>query len=429
MEIVVVGIGRIGAVAACCLADAGHKVTGIEVAADKLKLMISGTVPFHEPGLEELLKRGLQTGNLRLAATLPAPLKADIVMIAVNTPAMADGSCDLSHVHAAVAQVTDVLDGPATMVMKSTVPPVTGVGIVNEYLRGTQISYISNPEFLRGGRGVYDWKNPDRIVIGAGNKRAADRVRLMYKGTEAPVLVTDITSAEMIKYASNTFLAAKVSFINEIANICEIVGANIDDVARGMGLDPRIGPSFLQAGLGYGGHCLPKDAAALDSLASGKGYDFKMLRATTEVNARQRILPVEKLRQLLGSLKGKEIALLGLAFKPGTSDASEAPALDIARLLLAEGAKLRAYDPAAMESARSLLPDGVVFAKDIYSAAAGASAVVLTTEWPEFVKADWEKIKKAMVEPYVVVDGRNALPAEKLIGAGFKYSGVGRKLA
>ncbi len=429
MEVVVIGIGRIGAVAACCLADAGHRVTGIEINTDSLELMNSGVVPYYEPELEGLLKRGLQAGNLKLAAALPVSLKADIVMIAVNTPATSDGSCDLSYVYTAVAQVRDALDGPTIMVMKSTVPPGTGVRLIKDYLQGTQITYVSNPEFLRGGRGVYDWYHPDRIVIGTDDNRAADKLRLMYSGIEAPVVVTDIASAEMIKYASNTYLVAKISFINEIANICEAVGANIDDVAKGMGLDPRIGPAFLQAGLGYGGHCLPKDAAALSSLASSKSYDFRVLRAAMEVNARQRVLVVNKLKQLLGSLKGKEIALLGLAFKPGTNDASEAPSLDIARLLIAEGINLRAYDPAAIESARPLLPDGVVFAKDVYSAVTGACGIILATEWPEFIEADWTRIRKTMVKPYAVVDGRNALAAERLIGAGFKYSGVGRRLA
>ncbi len=427
MEVVVIGIGRIGAVAACCLADAGHRVTGIEIDANKLELMNSEVVPYHEPELEGLLKRGLQAGNLKFMAVLPDSLKADIVMIAVNTPATSDGTCDLSYVYTAVAQARDALDGPTLMVMKSTVPPGTGVRLIKDYLQGTPITYVCNPEFLRGGQGVYDWYHPTRIVIGIDDNRAADRVRLMYSGIEAPVVVTDITSAEMIKYASNTFLVAKISFINEIANICETVGANIDDVARGMGLDPRIGPAFLQAGLGYGGHCLPKDAAALSSLASSKGYDFKVLRAAIEANARQRTLAVNKLKQLLGSLKGKEITLLGLAFKPGTSDAGQAPSLDIARLLIAEGARLRAYDPAAMESARSLLPQGIVFAKDVYSAVAGACAIILATEWPEFIEADWNKIKKTMVKPYAIVDGRNALPAERLIGSGFKYFGVGRQ--
>lgn len=427
MEVVVIGVGRVGLVAACCLADAGHIVTGIEINTSNLGLISSGVVPHHEPGLEELLNRSLQAGNLKFAPDLPSPLKADIVMIAVNTPAMPDGSCDLSYVRAAVAQIRDVLDGSTTMVMKSTVPSGTGISLIKDYLQGTQITYVSNPEFLRAGRGVYDWHHPDRIVIGADDHRAADRVRLMYSGIEAPVVVTDITSAEMIKYASNTFLATKISFINEIANICEIVGASVDDVARGMGLDPRIGPAFLQAGLGYGGHCLPKDAAALDALASSKGYNFKVLKAAIEANAGQRRLAVAKLKQLLGSLKGKKIALLGLAFKPGTNDPMEAPALEIARLLIAEGAYVRAYDPAAMEKARALLPDTVVFAENIYSAAAGAHAVVLATDWPEFIEADWNKIKKTMVEPYVVVDGRNALSQDDLTVAGLKYVGVGRR--
>ena len=429
MEVVVIGIGRIGSVAVCCLADAGHRVTGIEINANSLELMNSGVAPYHEPELEGLLKRGLQSGNLKFAAALPGSVKADIVMIAVNTPAMPDGTCDLSAVYAAVAQVRDALDGPTIMVMKSTVPPGTGVRLIKDYLQGTPITYVSNPEFLRGGRGVYDWYHPTGIVIGPDDSRAADKLRLMYSGIEAPVLVTDITSAEMIKYASNAFLATKISFINEIANICETVGADIDDVARGMGLDPRIGPAFLHAGLGYGGHCLPKDAAALNSLASSKGYDFKVLRAAIEANTRQRTLVVDKLKQLLGSVKGKEIALLGLAFKPGSNDVSQAPGLDIARLLIAEGANLRAYDPAAIENARSLLPEGVVFAGDVYSAVAGAGAIILATEWPEFIEADWSKIKEAMDGPYALVDGRNALPAERLIDAGFKYSGIGRKFA
>jgi len=429
MEVVVIGVGRIGSVAACCMADAGHRVTGIEVNQGNLELMNSGVVPYHEPELEKLLKQGLQTGKLRFAAALPRALKADVVMIAVNTPAMTDGSCDLSYVYTAVAEVRDALDGPTIMVMKSTVPPGTGIGLIKEYLQGTQITYVSNPEFLRGGRGVHDWYHPDRIVIGTDDNRAADKVRLMYAGIEAPVLVTDMTSAEMTKYASNTFLATKISFINEIANICEAVGANIDDVSSGMGLDPRIGPAFLQAGLGYGGHCLPKDAAALNYLASSKGYDFKVLGAAMEANARQRALVVGKLKQLVGSIKGKEIALLGLAFKPGTNDASQAPSLDIARLLIGEGANLRAYDPAAMENAKSSLPDSTLFAKNVYSAVAGACGIVLATEWPEFVEADWKRIKESMFEPYVVVDGRNVLPAEEIIKAGFKYSGVGRKSA
>jgi len=429
VKIVVIGIGRVGLVAACCLAEAGHKVTGIEINVSNLELMNSGVVPYHESELEGLLKHGLQTGNLKFAAALPSSLKADIVMIAVNTPTAPDGSCDLSYVHAAVAQVTSALGAPTIMVMKSTVPPGTGVRLIKDYLQGMPIAYVSNPEFLRGGQGIYDWYHPTRIVIGTNDSRADDKLRLIYSGIQAPVLVTDITSAEMIKYASNAFLATKVSFINEIANICEAVGANIDDVARGMGLDPRIGSAFLQAGLGYGGPCLPKDAAALDSLASSKGYNFKLLKAAIEVNTRQRKLVVDKLKKLLRSLKGKEIALLGLAFKPGADDVTDAPALDIARLLIAEGANVRVYDPAATEKARAFLPDRVVFAESVYSATAGAHTIILATEWPEFIEADWDKIRRAMEKPYVLIDGRNALPEGKLVAIGFEYMGIGRGLA
>jgi len=426
MEVTIIGIGRVGLVVACCLAHAGHRVTGIEINVNNLELINSGVIPYHEPELEELLKHGLQTGNLKFTAALPSSLKTDIIMIAVNTPAMPDGSCDLSYVYTAVMQVGDSITGPSIMVMKSTVPPGTGVRLIKDYLQGTQITYVSNPEFLRGGQGVYDWYHPTRIIIGTDDNQAADKLRLIYSGIQAPVLVTDITSAEMIKSASNSFLATKVSFINEIANICEAVGANIDDVARGMGLDPRIGRAFLQAGLGYGGSCLPKDATAMDFLASSKGYDFKLLKAAIEANNRQRMLVVNKLKQLLGSLKSKEIALLGLAFKLGTNDVTGAPALDIAHLLIAEGAKLRVYDPMAMENAKLLLPDEVAFAPDIRSATAGACALILATEWSEFIEADWDKIKKAMDEPYAVIDGRNALSPNRLIAAGFKYVGIGR---
>ncbi|GAG54638.1 unnamed protein product [marine sediment metagenome] len=242
------------------------------------------------------------------------------------------------------------------------------------------------------------------------------------------MIITDITSAETIKYAANAFLVTKISFINEIANLCEAADANIDDVARGVGLDPRIGPDFLRAGLGYGGSCFPKDARALDFSALNKGYDFRLLKATIEVNTKQRILAVHKLKQLLNGLAGKEIALLGLAFKPDTDDVREAPSLDIAYLLHEEGARLRVYDPVAIENARHLLPEGITLAPDIYSATAGTNALVLITEWREFIQADWQAIKKEMKEPYLIFDGRNALPQDKLIALGFKYMGIGRKV-
>lgn len=427
MEVVVIGIGRVGLVAACCLAKSGHRVTGVEADQAKLNFLNHGGKPVYEEGIQALLEQGLSSGKLTFVPTLPVPLKADVVMITVNTPSSPDGKVDLSNLHAAVDQVSKAAPGPLIMAVKSTVPPGTGAELIKRYLDRSPIAYVANPEFLRAGQAIYDWHHPSRIVIGNDSQQAADKIRHLYSDIEAPILVTDITSAEMIKHAANAFLTTKISFINEIANLCQVLGADIDDVVKGIGLDPRIGTAFLQPGVGYGGPCLPKDARALESLASKQGYDFKVLKATMEVNTRQRTLVVHRLKQHLGSVKGKEIALLGLAFKPGIDDVTEAPSLDIARLLIAEGAKLRAYDPVAMDNARPLLSDKVVFATDIYRATTGASAVVLVTEWREFIEADWEVVRKGMQKPYLVLDGRNALPEDELIAVGFKYEGVGRK--
>ena len=426
MEIVVIGIGRVGLVGACCLASSGHRVTGVEMNQARLNLLSQGSNPIYEKDIQVLLEQGLASGKLTFVPTLPVPLKADVAMITVNTPSSSDGKADLSNVHTAVAQVREAVRSPLIMVMKSTVPPGTGVALKQRYLEDKRVTYVANPEFLRAGQAVNDWYHPSRIVIGTNNQQAVDKIRRLYADIEAPLLVTDVTSAEIIKYAANAFLTTKISFINEIANLCDTVGANIDDVVKGLGFDPRIGTAFLQPGVGYGGQCLPKDARALDYLASKKGYDFKLLKATIEVNTRQRVLLVDRLKQLLGSLQGKQIALLGLSFKPDTDDVTEAPSLDIVSRLVAEGAKLRVYDPMAMENAKPLLPSNIVFAPDIYSATAGSNAAVLVTEWQEFIEADWQAIKKQMIEPYVVLDGRNTLPQEKLVAAGFKYVGVGR---
>jgi UDPglucose 6-dehydrogenase len=428
VNVVIVGIGRVGLVAACCLANSGHHVTGIESNGTKLELLSTGVSPICEKGVDDLLKDTIDSGRLTFSRSFPVPLKAEVLMITVNTPPLDNGGADLSQVYNVIAQVKKVVRNPLVLVMKSTVPPGTGVNLVKDYLEGTPITYVANPEFLRAGQAIDDWYHPSRTVIGTASTQAADKVRQLYVDIEAPLLVTDVTSAEMVKYAANAFLSTKVSFINEVANLCEAVGANIEDVVRGLGLDPRIGTAHLQPGVGYGGPCLPKDATALEFLATSKGYDFKLLKAAIEVNARQRALVIEKLKRPLGPLRGKEIALLGLAFKPGVDDITEAPAVDIARLLVAEGANLRVYDPMAMDSARPLLPDSVGFYKDIYSATAGACAIILATEWPEFIQVDWNRIKKAMVEPCAVVDGRNALPQESLLAIGFKYIGVGRGL-
>lgn len=428
MNIIVVGAGYVGLVAACCLADSGHQVTCVEANEARLKLLNQGLSPIQEKDINRLLKQGLSSGRLTFSPSLPVPLQADAVMITVGTPSLPSGAADLSYIYQVAAELKDAARHPLILTMKSTVPPGTGVKLVQRYFKDTPIAYVTNPEFLREGQAIEDWYHPSRIIIGADDKQATHKLRQLYSDINAPVIITDITSAETIKYAANAFLVTKISFINEIANFCEAVDANIDDVAKGIGLDPRIGPHFLRAGLGYGGSCFPKDARALDFSALNKGYDFRLLKATIEVNTRQRILAVHKLKQLLGGLAGKQIALLGLAFKPDTDDVREAPSLDIAYLLHEEGARLRVYDPAAMENAKPLLPSCIVFAPDIYSATAGTNAVVLVTEWQEFIQADWQAIKKQMQEPYLIFDGRNALARDKLRALGFKYVGVGRKL-
>lgn len=428
MNIIVVGAGYVGLTTACCLANSKHRVTCVETNKAKLKLLEQGLSPIRENGINRLLKQGLASGRLCFAPSLPKPLQVDIAMLTVGTPSLPNGAADLSYVYHAAEEIRNATEQDLILAIKSTVPPGTGARLMKRYFVNTPITYVSNPEFLREGQAIWDWYHPSRIVIGTEDKQTADKIRQLYFDIDAPVVLTDITSAETIKYASNAFLVTKISFINEIANLCEAVDANIDDVTKGIGLDPRIGPDFLHAGLGYGGSCFPKDARALDSSALNKGYDFRLLKATIEVNTRQRIMAIHKLKQVLGDLAGKEIALLGLAFKPDTDDIREAPSLDIVHLLYEEGVKLRIYDPKAMENARPLLPTDITFAPDLHSATTGANAVVLVTEWQEFIQADWQSIKEQMQEPYVILDGRNALAQNKLIGLGFRYIGIGRRI-
>lgn len=428
MNITVIGVGYVGLVAACCLAGSGHRVTCVEKDQTKLKLLNQGKSPIQEKDIDLLLEQNLSEGKLAFSSSLPHPLRGDMVMITVGTPCLPSGAADLSLIYNAVAEVKAATQTPLVLVMKSTVPPGIGARLMQRYLGNASIAYVSNPEFLREGRAVEDWYHPSRIVIGAETKQAAEIVCHLYSDIAAPVILTDVTSAETIKYAANAFLATKISFINEIANLCEAVGATVDDVAAGIGLDPRIGPDFLRAGLGYGGSCFPKDTRALDFAALNHGYDFRLLKSTIEINTRQRVLVVHKLRQLMGNLDDKEIALLGLAFKPGTDDIREAPSLDIASMLHERGARLRVYDPVAMENCRHLLPEDVTFARDVYSAAAGANAIILVTEWQQFIDADWAAIKEQMNEPYIVLDGRNALSPDRMSALGFKYTGIGRKL-
>jgi len=427
MDITVVGLGYVGAVAVGALSKAGHNVLGVDVDQGKVYSFQRGVCPFYEPELSELISAGLAAGRLRFHRLneVKGPL-GEIILVAVGTPTQPYGGTDLSQVHSAIRWVKTRDSGKAVLVMKSTVPPGTGARLMAEELTGTELKYVFNPEFLREGRAVHDWMHPDRIVIGGEDEEAIELVKELYEGIDAPVLITDITSAEMVKYAANAFLPTKISFINEIASLCDRVGANIDDVAHGVGLDTRIGPSFLRAGLGYGGSCFPKDTRALEFLSSVKGYNCELLRAVINVNNRQRLLPIQVLQETFEILKGIRVALLGLAFKPNTDDVREAPALDIAQLLVELGVKVQAYDPKAMETARPLLPKEILLCDSAIAALEGTQAIILVTEWEEFIGLPWEEVAKLMSKPRFIFDGRNALDGRALMDLGFKYQGVGR---
>ena len=433
-NIFVLGLGYVGSVVAAGLAKAGHMVTAIDIDKEKIKAFSDGLIKIFEPGLSELVSQGIAKQRLEFKYIDDIEeINAPIVMICVGTPSRIDGAADLSQVKVALQWIVKrvIRSGSVTIVMKSTVPPGTGEQLYAQFLANmnNRFHYISNPEFLREGQALRDWFCPDQIIIGGRDEQAIDMVRCLYSNITAPVLVTDITSAELIKYTANAFLATKVSFINEVAGLCECLGADIDLIAKGIGLDPRIGSGFLRAGIGYGGSCFPKDVRALDFLAKINGYNFELLKATINVNNRQRILPIHKLRQYLGKLSGKRIAILGLAFKPGTDDVRKSPALDIIRLLLDEGAKLRAYNPMATEKAsRQFSSFEVEYCQTINNALNEVQAAIIATEWEEIVNYNWAEAKKLMQEPFVIIDGRNCLNPPNLIENGFCYVGVGRAI-
>ncbi len=419
----VIGTGYVGLVTAAGFAELGSEVYCVDIDAAKIERLRAGEVPIYEPGLEELLARNSE--RLHYATDLSGALRhARLLFVAVGTPPTHSGDADLSAVH----QVVDSMpagDGHA-LVMKSTVPCGTGTNIKRIFREGgkSAFSYVSCPEFLKEGSAVKDFLNPDRIVIGDDGDWGGEAVTGLYEPFDAPLVRTDIASAEMIKLAANAFLATKISFINEIANVCEALGADVVEVARGMGLDARIGPKFLQAGLGYGGSCFTKDVSALKLLAGNSGYHFQLLNAVIEVNELQKRRVVSKLQRHLGELAGKRVALLGLAFKPNTDDMRGASSLVLAARLQAEGAHVRAFDPIAEDEARGLMPQ-LDYASGALEAVADADAVVLVTEWPEFVELDWGEVAQTM-RGTVVIDGRNALDAGTIRGAGLTYEGIGR---
>src|SRR5215204_1861222 len=417
----VVGAGWVGLVTAACFAELGHEVWARDIVPEKVESLRRGEVPIHEPGLPELVKQNAE--RLHFTTDMRELLeRAQLLFVCVDTPPTYSGDADLSRVEAVLGELGD--SNEHALVMKSTVPVGTGRSIER---RRERIGYVSNPEFLKEGSAVDDFMKPDRVVVGAdgGSKRYADRVEALYAPLGAEIVRTDVASAEMIKLASNAFLATKISFINEIANVSEELGADVREVARGMGLDDRIGPKFLQAGVGFGGSCFPKDVQALKQLAGNSGYHFQLLTAVVEVNELQKRRTISKLQKHLGPLAGKEVALLGVAFKPDTDDIREATSLVLAGRLAGEGASVRAYDPVAGAKAEDMLA-GARIAESALDAIDGADAVVLVTEWPEFRELDWTgEVKRRMRVP-LVVDGRNFLDREQLVEAGFTYEGIGR---
>ena len=423
-----VGAGYVGLTSAACLADLGNEVRVVEIDQAKVRTLRRHKVPFFEPGLQELIERNARAGRLRFttsyAEAVPA---AEFAFLAVPTPEGENGEADLRYIEQAACSIAQNLSGPLVVINKSTVPIGTG-DIVSDAIRrlNTQfeVDVVSNPEFLREGSALKDFMHPDRVVIGAHNSGAAEKVAKLYESLGAPILLYNIYTAEMVKYASNAFLAARISFINEIARICERVDADVKLVTEGMGLDRRIGPHFLGAGIGYGGSCFPKDVKALAAIAEKYEYHPELLHAVMDINRDQRVLAVEKLRECLGSLRGQVVGLLGLAFKPDTDDMREAASVEIAQALLQKGAVVRAYDPAAIERARAIMPD-VEYRRNAQGVARGADAIVIVTEWNEFKQLDMQKLKRLMRRP-VIVDGRNLYDPAEMRRLGFVYRGIGR---
>ncbi|MBI5588699.1 MAG: UDP-glucose/GDP-mannose dehydrogenase family protein [Deltaproteobacteria bacterium] len=433
MNICVIGTGYVGLVTGTCFADFGVNVSCVDKDVSKIDMLKRGEIPIYEPGLKELVTKNFQEQRLTFTTDLSEAIKKSLVIfIAVGTPPRDDGSADLSYIEEVARTIARNLNGYKVIVTKSTVPVGTGSlieGIISKEQGGEhKFDVVSNPEFLREGSAVEDFMRPNRVVIGARSEQAIAIMKDLYSPLyliETPFVVTDIETAELIKYASNAFLATKISFINEMANICERVGADIHMVARGMGLDHRIGPKFLHPGPGYGGSCFPKDTMAITKIAKAHGYTFRIVEAVIEVNAALRDKMVDKIRELAGGLSGKHIGVLGLTFKPNTDDIRESPAIDIVERLLNEGALVKAFDPAGMENARKVMPYTVTYCNDAYEAAEGSDALVILTDWNQFRKLDLARIKKLLGAPKIV-DLRNIYEPASMAKLGFEYTSVGR---
>jgi len=436
--ICVIGTGYVGLVTGTCLADMGNSVTCVDIVPEKIERLKQGVLPIYEPGLEELVERNVHAGRLHFTTSYSEGLdNAEFIFIAVNTPtSTSQGSADMRFVESAARGIARELDHYAIIINKSTVPVGSG-DVVSRIIRANMarpevpFAVVSNPEFLREGSAVQDFQNPDRVVLGSSDMEAAHKVANLYLPLRAPMVITDLYTAEMIKYASNAFLATKISFINEIAQICERLGADVKEVAAGMGFDKRIGRAFLDAGLGFGGSCFPKDVRALTYMADEAGLHPQMLHAVMEINQDQRRRVVDKLTSILGSLRGCTIGVLGLAFKPNTDDMREAPSVDIIRWVTGQGAEVRVYDPVASETGREALEregvrmDAVTFCENAYEVAEGADALTVVTEWNEFKSLNMLQIRAAMRRP-VLIDGRNIYEPSEMIRLGFVYRGMGR---
>jgi UDPglucose 6-dehydrogenase len=428
-QICVIGVGYVGLVTAACFADLGNRVIALDIIEEKIKGLRQGVMPIYEPGLKEMVERNVKAGRLTYTTSYPEALQGtEYAFIAVGTPSGVDGEADLTYVAAAARSIAENMKDYLVIINKSTVPVGTGDWVADIIAQHQTtpfpFSVVSCPEFLREGSAITDFMQPHRTVLGSLDLEAAEKVAQLHLPLRAPIVITDLRTAEMIKYASNAFLATKISFINEIANICEELGADVKEVAVGMGYDKRIGPFFLDAGLGYGGSCFPKDVKALSYMADEKGRHPQLLHAVMEINNDRRPMTVNRIIEMAGGVHGKTIGLLGLSFKPNTDDMRDAPSVDIAEALIKHGAKVRAYDPVAMEVAQPLLPNVEMFS-DPYTMAEGCEALVVVTEWNEFKQLDLERIRDCMKEP-ILFDARNIYDPDKMSYLGFKYRGFGR---
>ena len=432
-KICVVGTGYVGLVTGTCFADLGNDVTCLDIDEARIEKINNGIMPIYEPGLEQLVEANISAGRLTFTTDYKLALtNVEYVFIAVGTPSGDEGEADLQFVRSAAEAISDEVNHPIIVVNKSTVPVGTGdwvTDIIHKRRKATggeplDFKVVSNPEFLREGSAINDCMNPDRVVLGSTDRNAAKKIAELYTPLRCPVMITDLRTAEMIKYASNAFLATKISFINEMANMCEELGADVVEVARGMGLDKRIGPAFLDAGLGWGGSCFPKDVKALAHMAVLHGTHPQLLQAVMEINRNQRRRVIYKLRNALNGLNEKTVGILGLSFKPNTDDIRDAPALEIIHMLENEGAIIKAYDPQGAENAKTMIPR-VILCETPYKVAEGADALVVATEWNEFKQLDFERIKSVMNQP-VLIDGRNIWDPDSMVEKGFNYFGIGR---